>query len=84
VEQDNAGAAKDCLPPENPPETPPETPPLVPPVTGGQTPVLIPVTGVADDLSGLATSGMLNFGLGFFGLGVVLHGLARRRIKQQA
>ena len=79
VEQDNASAAQGCIP-GNPPENPPQTPPQVLiPVTGGETPVLIPVTGVSNSLSGLAANGMLNLGLGFFGLGVILHGIARRR-----
>ncbi|MBI4733030.1 MAG: hypothetical protein HY781_13060 [Chloroflexi bacterium] len=82
VEQDNAGAAQGCLPPDNPPENPPDNPPQIfIPVTGGETPVLIPVTGVSNSLSGLAANGMLNLGLGFFGLGVILHGVARRRIQ---
>jgi hypothetical protein len=80
VEQDNAGAARDCVPPENPPETPPGTPPLVIiPVTAGE-PVLIPVTGLADDPGGIAPAGMFSLGLGFFGLGTILHGINRRRV----
>jgi hypothetical protein len=84
VFQDDAGAASDCVPPENPPETPPETPPLVIiPVTAPAAPILIPVTGVADDLGNMAPAGMFSLGLGFFGLGTVLHGVSRKRAREQ-
>jgi hypothetical protein len=78
VEQDNASAAQGCIPSDNPPENTPETPQVTIPQTGG-TPVLIPVTGVADDLGSMAPAGMFSMGLGFFGLGTILHGISRRK-----
>ena len=84
VEQDDASAAQDCVTPEVPPETP-QTPPQVRvqiPVTSSTTPVLIPVTGLADDLNGLLPAGLSSLGLISFGIGVVLHGIARRRLVQ--
>lgn len=55
-------------------------PPLIP-VTGGEVPVIIPVTGV--DLNAPAFSGMGFFALSLvcFGFGMVLNGLSRRRIE---
>lgn len=53
--------------------------PVLIPVTGGGTPVLIPVTGVANDRVDLTPRVFLNLGFGFFGLGLVLHGLSRRK-----
>ncbi|MBN2388721.1 MAG: hypothetical protein JXB85_17015 [Anaerolineales bacterium] len=41
--------------------------------------MLIPVTGLADDLASVRPRFFLNLGLGFFGLGLVLHGVTRRR-----
>lgn len=75
---DEANAVVTCVggpPPELPP---PPVVNLVPP-TGGD-PVLIPVTGIGDgDLSDMLPGAFINFGLVFFGLGMVLHGMARRR-----
>jgi hypothetical protein len=60
-----------CSPP---PPPPPPPPPQIPP-TGV---VLIPVTGV--DTSGSGLNGLFfNLALGFIGLGMVLHGLGRKR-----
>lgn len=66
-------------------ETPAPTPPpsVRIPVTGSttvQSAVLIPVTGLSDDLANMTPSALLNFGLGLLGLGLVMHGIARRRI----
>ncbi len=49
------------------------------PVTGGGSPVLIPVTGVADGRVDLTPRVFMNLGFGFFGLGLVLHGISRRK-----
>lgn len=95
--QDTAMAATGCLPGggdepggggEPPAGQPPVTigpaqafqPPLIP-VTGGEAPVIIPVTGV--DLNAPAFSGMGFFALSLvcFGFGMVLNGLSRRRIE---
>jgi hypothetical protein len=84
VSQDSAAGVQDCQTPENPPDDPPFTPPQTPPLVEipvTSTVVLIPVTGVADDLGSMAPAGMLSLGLGFFGLGTVLHGVAQRKAR---
>lgn len=53
--------------------------PVLIPVTGGGSPVLIPVTGVSDDRVDLTPRVFMNLGFGFFGLGLVLHGISRRK-----
>jgi hypothetical protein len=74
--QDTATGMATC-PDGPPPENPPEEPPLIPP-TGGD-PVLIPVTGLDLSAPGTASLALFNLGLAFFGIGIVLQGLARRR-----
>ncbi|MEZ0395393.1 MAG: hypothetical protein ABWK53_03035, partial [Anaerolineales bacterium] len=81
VFQGDATGVQDCptdgeIPPPPPPGDPGETP-LIPLGSGG--PVLIPVTGVANDMVNLTPRVFMNLGFGFFGLGLVLHGLSRRK-----
>jgi hypothetical protein len=81
--QDTASSAGNCVPPsDNPP--PPVVIQRIPiPVTGSsEQTVLIPVTGVDLSGSGKPVSGLLlNLGFGFFGLGLVVTGLNRKRNK---
>jgi hypothetical protein len=52
--------------------------PVLIPVTAG-TPILIPVTGVDNNRGDLTRRVFMNLGFGFFGLGLVMHGLSRRK-----
>ncbi len=81
VFQGDATGAQNCpvdreIPPPPPGGDPGETP-IIPLGSGG--PILIPVTGAADDLVDLTPRLFMNLGFGFFGLGLVLHGLGRRK-----
>jgi hypothetical protein len=82
--QNSASAASGCTNNPSPEPTPlPTLVPLIPgpgPAAGSPTVVLIPVTGVDMGLLGRTLPGTL-FGLSFsfFGLGLVLTGLARRQ-----
>ena len=79
--QDTATGREDC---QVETETPvPTEPPVVPtpPVSSDPT-VLIPVTGIGDELPVSLPSIFLNLGFGFFGLGLVAHGLNRRRLEK--
>jgi hypothetical protein len=80
VMQDDASAVQNCVVTVVPPEPPETVVTSIIPESVDPTPVLIPVTGLADDLSGMAPVGMLSLGLCFFGLGTVLHGISRRRV----
>jgi hypothetical protein len=76
IAQDDASAAVNCTP-YNPPNNPPVQVQI--PVTGGETQVLIPVTGLADDLAGMLPTTLFSLSIGSFGLGTLLKGLARKR-----
>jgi hypothetical protein len=83
--QDDAGAAVSCeevvTPPDLPPGSTQQVLPMIPAVS--ETPVLIPVTGLAEDLGSMLPGGSFSLGLGFLGLGTILHGLSIRRKKQE-
>ncbi len=83
--QDTATGREDC---QVETETPvPTEPPVVPtPITppGADPTVLIPVTGFGDEIPVSLPTIFLNLGFGFFGLGLVAHGLNRRRLEKIA
>ena len=79
--QDSAAGQEDCQVSTETPE-PTETPVVpTPPVSSDPT-VLIPVTGIADELPVSLPTIFLNLGFGFFGLGLVAHGLNRRQLEK--
>ena len=83
--QDSAAGSEDCqVGTETPvPTEPPVVPTPIDPPSADPT-VLIPVTGIGDEIPVSLPTIFLNLGFGFFGLGLVAHGVNRRRVEKIA